>query len=121
MVSKMANKEGMVSKKDFMDMMGKKFDEMDKDKKSMLSKDDVVRIFGDKHWVEFGLAGGITRPRLQRKSARPAGAGRKLRGWRDAFLSQPLVGYAPTVATRPRRCGRRCSRESRHWSASPGL
>jgi len=49
MVSKMANKEGMVSKKDFMDMMGKKFDEMDKDKKGMLSKDDVMRIFGDKH------------------------------------------------------------------------
>ena len=49
MITKMANKDGMVSKKDFMEMMGKKFDEMDKGKRGMLSKDDIMRLFGDKH------------------------------------------------------------------------
>ena len=48
-MTKMANKDGMVTKKDFMEVMSKKFDDMDKNKKGMLSKDDIMRIFGDKH------------------------------------------------------------------------
>jgi len=47
-VQTMANKEGMVSKKDFLAMMEKKFDAMDKGKKGMLSVADVMRIFSDK-------------------------------------------------------------------------
>jgi hypothetical protein len=47
-VSTMANKDGMVSKKDFMAMMEKKFDAMDKAKKGMLSTADIMRIFSDK-------------------------------------------------------------------------
>lgn len=43
---KMANKDGMVMKKDFMMMMEKKFDRMDKGRKGMLPVDDVMRIFG---------------------------------------------------------------------------
>jgi hypothetical protein len=38
----------MVSKKDFMAMMEKKFDAMDKAKKGMLSTADIMRIFSDK-------------------------------------------------------------------------
>jgi len=45
-VTKMANKDGMITKKDFMMLMEKKFDEMDKGKKGMLSVDDVMRIYG---------------------------------------------------------------------------
>ena len=45
-IMKMANKDGMISKKNFMAMMEKKFDEMDKSKKGMLSTDDVMRIYG---------------------------------------------------------------------------
>jgi hypothetical protein len=45
-IMKMANKDGMISKKDFMAMMEKKFDEMDKSKKGMLPIDDVMRIYG---------------------------------------------------------------------------
>ena len=41
----MANKDGMISKKDFMAMMEKKFDAMDKGKKGMLPINDVMRIF----------------------------------------------------------------------------
>ena len=44
----MANKDGMVTKQDFMKMMEKKFDAMDKQRKGMLSTDDVMRIFSDK-------------------------------------------------------------------------
>jgi hypothetical protein len=47
-VSTMANKDGMVSKKDFMAMMEKKFDTMDKGKKGMLSTADIMKIFSDK-------------------------------------------------------------------------
>ena len=43
----MANKDGMVMKKDFMAMMEKKFDAMDKGKKGMLSMADIMRIFSD--------------------------------------------------------------------------
>lgn len=43
---KMADKDGMIIKKDFLMMMEKKFDEMDKGKKGMLSIDDVMRIYG---------------------------------------------------------------------------
>ena len=44
--TKMANKDGMITKRDFMMLMEKKFDEMDKGKKGMLSVDDVMRIYG---------------------------------------------------------------------------
>ncbi len=44
----MANKDGMVSKKDFLAMMEKKFDTMDKANKGMLSTTDVMRIFSDR-------------------------------------------------------------------------
>jgi len=47
-ISTMANKDGMVSKKDFLAMMEKKFDAMDKAKKGMLSTTDIMRIFSDK-------------------------------------------------------------------------
>ena len=44
-VKTMANKDGMVSKKDFMAMMEKKWNAMDKGNKGMLSTADVMRIF----------------------------------------------------------------------------
>ena len=47
-MKKMANKEGMITKKDFMRMMEKKFDDMDRGKKGMLSQQDIMRIFNDK-------------------------------------------------------------------------
>jgi hypothetical protein len=47
-VKSMANKDGMVTKSDYMKMMEKKFDAMDKSHKGMLSVDDVMRIFSDK-------------------------------------------------------------------------
>lgn len=43
----MANKDGMISKKDFLAMMETKFDAMDKDRKGMLSIGDLMRIFSD--------------------------------------------------------------------------
>jgi len=46
-VKTMANKDGMVSKKDFMAMMEKKWNAMDKGNKGMLSTADVMRIFSD--------------------------------------------------------------------------
>jgi hypothetical protein len=45
-VKKMANKDGMVSKKDYMAMAEKRFDMMDKQKKGMLTQDDIMKIFG---------------------------------------------------------------------------
>ena len=45
-VKKMANKDGMVTKKDFMAMAEKRFDMMDKQKKGMLTQDDIMHIFG---------------------------------------------------------------------------
>jgi hypothetical protein len=45
-VKQMANKDGMVSKKDFMEMAAKRFDMMDKGKKGMISETDVMHIFG---------------------------------------------------------------------------
>lgn len=47
-MSTMANKDGMVTKKDYMAMMEKKFDAMDKSKKGMISMADLMRIFNDK-------------------------------------------------------------------------
>lgn len=44
-VSTMTTKDGMISKKDFMAMMEKRWNAMDKQKKGMLSKDDVMKIF----------------------------------------------------------------------------
>lgn len=44
-MNKMANKDGMVTKKDFMAMMEKRWNAMDKSKKGMLSKDEVMKIF----------------------------------------------------------------------------
>jgi hypothetical protein len=46
-VKTMANKDGMVSKKDFMAMMEKKWNAMDKGNKGMLSTSDVMRIFSE--------------------------------------------------------------------------
>ena len=43
----MADKDGMISKKDFMAMMEKKWNAMDKGSKGMLSAADVMRIFSD--------------------------------------------------------------------------
>jgi hypothetical protein len=45
-VTKMANKDGLITEKDFMMLMERKFDKMDKGKKGMLSVDDVMRIYG---------------------------------------------------------------------------
>jgi hypothetical protein len=47
-VTTMANKDGMITKKDFLAMMEKKFDAMDTGKKGMLSVSDIMRIFSDK-------------------------------------------------------------------------
>jgi hypothetical protein len=47
-MKKMANKDGMISKKDFMAMMEKRFDAMDKGKKGMISMADAMKIFSDK-------------------------------------------------------------------------
>ncbi len=44
----MTDKNGMVSKKDFMAMMEKRFDMMDKKKMGMISKDQAMAIFSDK-------------------------------------------------------------------------
>ncbi|MDQ6620421.1 MAG: hypothetical protein M3Z31_12140 [Pseudomonadota bacterium] len=46
-MKKMANKDGMVTKKDFMAMMEKRWDAMDKQNKGMLSQADAMRIFRD--------------------------------------------------------------------------
>jgi hypothetical protein len=46
-VKTMSNKDGMVTKKEFMAMMEKKWAAMDKSGKGMLSVDDVMRIFSD--------------------------------------------------------------------------
>jgi len=46
-VQTMANKDGMITKKDFMAMMEKKWNAMDKGNKGMLSAADVMRIFSD--------------------------------------------------------------------------
>ena len=46
-VQTMASKDGMVSKKDFLAMMEKKFDAMDTGRRGMLSVADVMRIFSD--------------------------------------------------------------------------
>jgi len=43
----MANKDGMVTKKDFIAMIEKKWNAMDKAGKGMLSVADVMRIFSD--------------------------------------------------------------------------
>ncbi|HEY7944948.1 MAG: hypothetical protein ACHP7M_11025 [Burkholderiales bacterium] len=45
---KMANKDGMITKKNFMRMMEKRFDAMDKAKKGMISMEDAMKIFSDK-------------------------------------------------------------------------
>lgn len=46
-VQTMASKDGMVTKKEFMAMMEKKWNAMDKTGKGMLSAADVMRIFSD--------------------------------------------------------------------------
>ena len=43
----MANKDGMISRKDFLAMMERKFDAMDRDRKGMLSIGELMRIFSD--------------------------------------------------------------------------
>ena len=47
-LKKMANKDGMVTKKDFMAMMEKRFDAMDKAKKGMIHHTEATKIFMDK-------------------------------------------------------------------------
>ena len=47
-LKKMSNKEGMITKKDFMAMMEKRFDMMDKAKKGMIHMTDAMKIFSDK-------------------------------------------------------------------------
>ncbi len=44
MWKKMADKDGMVSQKQFMDMVAQKWNEMDKSKKGMISASDAARI-----------------------------------------------------------------------------
>lgn len=43
---KMADKDGRVAKRDFLDYMGKKFDSMDKKQTGTLTPDEIMRIFG---------------------------------------------------------------------------
>lgn len=45
---KMLNKDGMMTKKNFMTMMERRFDRMDKKKVGMLSRVEVMAIFSDK-------------------------------------------------------------------------
>ena len=45
-MTKMADKEGRVAKKDFLEYMGKKFDDMDKKRVGTLTPDEIMRIFG---------------------------------------------------------------------------
>ena len=45
-LARMTDKDGMVSKKDFMAMMEKRFDMMDKKKIGRISRADVMAIFG---------------------------------------------------------------------------
>jgi hypothetical protein len=47
-MKKMANKDGMITKKDFMAMMERRFDAMDKAKKGMIAHADAMKIFADK-------------------------------------------------------------------------
>jgi hypothetical protein len=47
-MKKMANKDGMVTKKDFMAMMERRFDAMDKGKKGMIHHTEATKIFMDK-------------------------------------------------------------------------
>jgi carbohydrate-selective porin OprB len=47
-LKKMSNKEGMITKKDFMAMMEKRFDAMDKGKKGMIHMTEATKIFSDK-------------------------------------------------------------------------
>lgn len=47
-LKKMSNKEGMITKKDFMAMMEKRFDAMDKSKKGMIHMTEATKIFSDK-------------------------------------------------------------------------
>jgi carbohydrate-selective porin OprB len=47
-LKKMSNKEGMITKKDFMAMMEKRFDAMDKARKGMIHTSDAMKIFSDK-------------------------------------------------------------------------
>jgi carbohydrate-selective porin OprB len=47
-LKKMSNKEGMITKKDFMAMMEKRFDMMDKQKKGMIHMTEATKIFSDK-------------------------------------------------------------------------
>jgi hypothetical protein len=46
-MQKMADRNGMVSKKDFMKTMSKKFDAVDKGHHGMLTQAQLMRIFSD--------------------------------------------------------------------------
>jgi hypothetical protein len=73
-VKKMANKDGMVTKKEFMAMMEKKFDAMDKQKKGMLSADDIMKIFMDKGRSTRRLSGRRRTARIVAGAVRPCDA-----------------------------------------------
>jgi hypothetical protein len=45
-VKKMSNKDGMMTKKDFLELASMQFDKMDTDRKGMLSEADVMKLFG---------------------------------------------------------------------------
>ncbi len=45
-VKKMSNKEGMMTRKDFLELASMQFDKMDTDKKGVLSEADVMKLFG---------------------------------------------------------------------------
>jgi hypothetical protein len=45
-IAKMADKNGMIFKKDFMAIMERKWDEMDKGEKRIFSGNDVLRMYG---------------------------------------------------------------------------
>ncbi len=50
-VSRGVNKEGMMTKKDFMTMMEKRWQMMDKDNKGVLRKDVVMQIVSEKPYA----------------------------------------------------------------------
>jgi hypothetical protein len=45
-VKKMSNKDGMMMKKDFLELASMQFDKVDSANKGMLSEADVMKIFG---------------------------------------------------------------------------
>jgi len=72
-MTRLANKDVMITKKDLMTMMEKKFDEMDKGKKGMLAVDEVMRIYGRSDQAEPNLPGArraVAHGAIRRHAAR---------------------------------------------------